>query len=78
MPEKNLLLDLYGAREDNTWLGATPSGLISDPSPTSPFLHQMPFLPQPFHFILAWDGTKYAGLHNQWRGSEQHTSWQKT
>jgi len=37
------------------WLGATPSGLISDPPPSFPFLCRMPFLPQPSHFILAWD-----------------------
>jgi len=37
-------------------LGATPSKLISEPPPSSPpFLHQMPFLPQPSQFILAWD-----------------------
>jgi len=37
-------------------MGATPSVLISGPPPSSPhFLHQMSFLPQPSHFILAWD-----------------------
>ena len=37
------------------WLGATPSGLISNSPPSSPsFLHRMPFLPQPSQFILAW------------------------
>jgi len=37
-------------------LGATPSGLISDPPPTSPpFLRRMPFLHKPFQFILDWD-----------------------
>ena len=45
--------------EADTWttqVGATPSGLISDPPSSSPyFLCQMPFLPQPSHFILAWD-----------------------
>ena len=52
---------LYGAREDNRdrhtiWLGATPSGLISDPPPSPPlFLRQMPFQPQLSHFILAWN-----------------------
>ena len=37
-------------------LGTTPSGLISDPPPSSPpFLRRMPFLPQPSQFILAWN-----------------------
>jgi len=51
------------------WLGATPSGLISDPSPKSlhfymgcPSCHNSP--------TLSWSGTvtKYAGLHTQWCG----------
>jgi len=37
------------------WLGATPSGLLSDSSPSPPFLCQIPFLPQPSQFSLAWD-----------------------
>jgi len=37
-------------------VGATPSGLISDPPPSSlEFLYRMPFLLQPSQFILAWD-----------------------
>jgi len=37
-------------------MGANPSGLISDPPPSSsPFLRRMPYLLQPSHFILAWD-----------------------
>jgi len=37
-------------------LGATPSGLISNPPSSSPiFLCQMPFPPQRSEFILAWD-----------------------
>jgi len=38
------------------WMCATPSGLISGPPLSSPpFLRWMPFLLQPFHFILACD-----------------------
>jgi len=29
-------------------MGTTPSGLVSDPPPSSPFLCWMPFLPQPY------------------------------
>jgi len=42
MPEENLLLDFYGARENNrgrhtaVQMGATQSGLISNPPSTSP------------------------------------------
>ena len=36
-------------------LDATPSGLQVPPSPSSPILCQVPFLPQPCQFILAWD-----------------------
>jgi len=37
-------------------LVATPSGLISNPPANiPPFLRRTPFLPQPSHFILAWD-----------------------
>jgi len=37
-------------------LDATPSGLLEPPSPSPPpFLRQMPFLPQPSQFILAWN-----------------------
>jgi len=62
--EKNLLLDfmvqgeISEADTPTIWLGATPSGLISnsDPPPSSPhFLRWMPFLLQPSQFILAWD-----------------------
>ena len=59
---RNLLLDFVvqgKITETDTpanRLDATPSGLISDPSPSPPpFLRRMPFLPQPSHFILAWD-----------------------
>jgi len=57
--------------EADTWtirLGATPPGLISDPSPISPDFymgcsscHNSP--------TLFWPGTgtKYAGLHTQWQ-----------
>ena len=53
---------LYGAREDNRgrhndhladrhsiWINERPNSIIP------PFVRQMPFLPQPSHFILAWD-----------------------
>jgi len=40
--------DIFGIRLD-----ATPSGLISDPTPHSHFY--LPFLPQPSQFILSWD-----------------------
>jgi len=37
-------------------LGASSSGLISNPPPSSPqFLRRMPFLPQPSHFFLIWE-----------------------
>ena len=48
------------------WLGATPTGLISGPPPSSPI-----FMP---HALPAttptWlgTGTKYADLHTQWCG----------
>jgi len=35
-------------------LDDTPSGLIHGPSPSSPILCRMPFLPQSSHIILAW------------------------
>ena len=74
---------LYGAREDNRgrhtdhpagchsiWTNQGPTSIIS------PFLQQMPFLPQPSHFILAWGtGTKLltcipSGIVcTQWHGS---------
>ena len=51
----------YGAGKDSKrqthWqsrLNAILSGLSASPPP-SPFLCQMPFLPQPSQFILAWD-----------------------
>jgi len=48
-------------------LGATPSGLISDPPPSSPpFSRRMPFLPSNLFWLRT--GTKYAGLHTQWLG----------
>ena len=55
---RNLLLVQGKITEADTptiGLGAIPSGLISDPPPSSPIFRQMPFLPQPSHFILAWD-----------------------
>ena len=62
MPEDNLLPDFYGAREDNRGRHTNHPGghnsILTNQQPTSiipPYLCQMPFLPQPFHFILAWD-----------------------
>ena len=44
-------------------LGATPSGLISDPPPSSrPFSFRMPFLSQPSQFLLAWDRHQICSL----------------
>jgi len=51
-------------------LGATPSGLISDPPPSFPrFYAGCPSCHNPPN--LSWLGTctKYAGLHTQWLGS---------
>jgi len=59
---RKLLLDFYGAREDNRGRHIDhPAGRYSvrinqRPPPSSPpFLRHMPFLSQPSHFILAWD-----------------------
>ena len=52
---------LYGARGDirgrhtDNLAGCTPTGLVSDQPPPSPFLCQMSILLQPSHFILVWD-----------------------
>jgi len=65
VPEEKTSSGVYGAREDNIdtltiRLGATPSGLISDPPPSSP--HFTPdALPvatrNPPNFNLSWLGT---------------------
>jgi len=59
---RNLLLDFYGAREDirgrHTDNQAGRHSIRTNQRPTSiipHFLHRMPFLSQPSHFILAWD-----------------------
>jgi len=55
------------------WMGATPSGLISDPPLSSHhFYARCPskFLAQPSHFILAWDRHQIY----QWLG--RCTTWQ--
>jgi len=51
-------------------LGATPSGLISDPPPSSPILtpDALPAATLPLYPGLGQAPTKYAGLHTQWRG----------
>jgi len=58
---------LYGAREDNDNLaGATPSGLISDRSPSSPhFYARCPSFRNPPNLSWLGTGTKYACLHTQ-------------
>jgi len=72
---RNLFLDfmvqgkITEANTPTIWLGATPCGLISDPPASSPKIyarcplcHNLP--------TLSWlgTGTKYTGLHGQWRG----------
>jgi len=59
-------------------LGATPSGLNGDPF-TPAFLCQMSFLPQPSHFILAWDSHQIYWLAYPvaWL-KEQHTVREKS
>jgi len=50
-------------------LGATPSGLISDPPPTSPHLYAgCPSRINPPNLSWIGIGTKYVGLHTQWHG----------
>lgn len=72
---RNLLLDFMMPRKiteadtPTIRLGATPSGLISGPLPSSPnFYARCPSGRNPF--TLSWLGTstKYAGLHTQWLG----------
>jgi len=51
-------------------MGATPSGLISDPSPSPPhFYAGCPSCCNPPNLSWLATGTKYAGLHTQWCGS---------
>jgi len=49
-------------------VGVTPSGLTSDPPPSSPIF--MPDALPAATLPLSWlgTGTKYAGLHTQWLG----------
>jgi len=50
-------------------LGATPSGLISDPPPSSPyFCAGCPSCCNPPNLSWLGTGTKYDGLHTQWLG----------
>jgi len=52
-------------------LGATPSGLISNPPPSSPhFYARCPSCRNPPNLSWLGTGTKYAGLHTQWLGIE--------
>jgi len=49
-------------------LGATPSKPISDTPPSSPhFYAGRPSCHNPPTLSWLWTGTKYAGLHTQWR-----------
>ena len=58
-------------------LGATPSRLINDLLHHPPIFTPDAFLPQPSQFFLAWDSTKYAGLHTQWLGFGQSQNFSK-
>jgi len=62
VPKENLILEfmVQGKITDHPaiQLGATPSGLINNPPPSSQFLYRMPFLPQASHINLAWDRNK--------------------
>jgi len=50
-------------------LGATPSGLISDPLPSFPhFYAGYPSCSNPPNLSWHGTGTNYAGLHTQWLG----------
>jgi len=73
VPEENLLLDFMvqgKISETDTptiRMGATPSELIRDPSPS--FLHfyaGCPSCRNPPNLSWLGTGTKYAGLHTQW------------
>jgi len=56
------------------WLGTTPSTLISDPPPSSPhFYIGCPSCYNPPNLSWLGTGTKYAGLHTQWRDYLSHT-----
>jgi len=73
---RNLLLDfmvqgeISAADTPTVQLGATPSGLISDPPPSSRhFYVGCPSCHNPPTLSRLWTGTKYAGLHTQWLGN---------
>jgi len=60
-------------------LGATPSGLISDPPPSSPhFYAKCPSCRNPPTLSWLGTGTKYAGLRIQWRGFTSHSTQNKS
>jgi len=74
--KKKLLLDFMAqgtiteADTPTIPLGATPSGLISDPPPSYPhFYARCPSCLNPPNLSWLGAGTKYAGLHTQWFGS---------
>jgi len=46
-------------------LGATPSGLVSDPPPSSPIFRPDALLAVTLPLYPGWTGTRYAGLHTQ-------------
>jgi len=66
---------LHGARDDNrgrhTANPARSHSIRTNQRPTSiipSFLRQMPFLPQPSQFILAWDRHQIWWFASQWLG----------
>jgi len=73
--QKKCSCGLYGAREiteadtPTIRLGASASGLISYPPPSSPHFHaRCPSCCNPPDLSWLGAGTKYAGLHTQWLG----------
>jgi len=77
VPEEKILLDFMVQGEiseadiPTIRLGATPSGLISDPPPSSPIFTPDALLATTYPIypgLGVGTGTKYAGLHSQWLG----------
>ena len=61
------------AEEPTVWVGAIPPEIDGAPTPKTPILCRMPFLPRnPPH--LSWLGQApiYAGLHTRWLGGTVH------